>query len=369
MNMKVIFSLSMALLLAGAIESRLEAGNPDRKGQAGATQLLINPWARSAGWHGADYAGVGGLQAMRFNIAGLSRLNGLQAGASHNTWLQGTDISIINGGLGFKIDEEGYNTLGISFMSYDFGDIPETTTNNPDGVGDIDFSTFNLGVGYSHKFSDQINAGVLFRYFSEGITNISASGFALDVGVQYATGNQDRSRFGVSLRNVGPAAKYEGDGLSVDGMISGSDVAYPSEIQSNAFELPSQLNIGIAYDFITVPDSLQNDTTPSNPPIQVTGAASFSSNAFDKDQYRLGAEVSFRNLISIRGGYLLTEGGFENELADEARTTIYTGASFGASVDIPISAGQKPQVLTIDYAYRNTDPFGGVHSIGGILKL
>lgn len=369
MYMIRISSIVLALCLTGVWCLPTQAGNPDRKGQAGATQLLINPWARNTGWHSADYAGIRGLEAMRLNVAGLSKISGLEAGVSHTTWLQGTDINVLNGGLAFHLDQEGYNTLGISFMSFDFGDITETTVDNPDGIGELNFSTFNLGVGYSHKFSDQINAGVLARYFSEGITNINATGLALDVGVQYQTGKNDRARFGVSLRNVGPAAQYEGDGFSVDGMVQGSDVLYPAEVQSNEFELPSQLNIGIAYDFIQVADSLQNDTMPIAPPIQVTGAASFSSNAFDKDQYRLGAEVTFRDLISLRSGYLFTEGGFSDELTDENRTSVYTGIAFGASVDIPLSGGKNKQILTLDYSYRDSDPFNGVHTIGGILKL
>ncbi|MFM7380962.1 MAG: hypothetical protein ACKO2X_07645, partial [Bacteroidota bacterium] len=34
------------------------AGNPDRRGQAGATELQIMPWARQAGWYGVNSANV-----------------------------------------------------------------------------------------------------------------------------------------------------------------------------------------------------------------------------------------------------------------------------------------------------------------------
>jgi hypothetical protein len=34
------------------------AGNKDRAGEAGASELLINPWARSSGWGGANTASV-----------------------------------------------------------------------------------------------------------------------------------------------------------------------------------------------------------------------------------------------------------------------------------------------------------------------
>ena len=34
------------------------AGNEQRAGQAGASELLINPWARSSGWGNANSGGI-----------------------------------------------------------------------------------------------------------------------------------------------------------------------------------------------------------------------------------------------------------------------------------------------------------------------
>ena len=41
--------MSLVLLL-GVSAPKAFAGNEDRSGQAGAPELLINPWAASAGW-------------------------------------------------------------------------------------------------------------------------------------------------------------------------------------------------------------------------------------------------------------------------------------------------------------------------------
>ena len=54
-----IFSAAMSLYAAPAI-----AGNEDRAGQAGANELLINPWARTAGWGGCNIALVRGVEAL-----------------------------------------------------------------------------------------------------------------------------------------------------------------------------------------------------------------------------------------------------------------------------------------------------------------
>ena len=43
-----------------------------RSGSAGASELLINPWARSSGWGASNVAGVAGLEGQYVNIAGLA---------------------------------------------------------------------------------------------------------------------------------------------------------------------------------------------------------------------------------------------------------------------------------------------------------
>ena len=47
---KIAFILSMGLLISNGVW----AGNEDRAGQAGAGEILINPWARSSAWGNAN---------------------------------------------------------------------------------------------------------------------------------------------------------------------------------------------------------------------------------------------------------------------------------------------------------------------------
>ena len=39
------------VIIFSTLSMSLTAGNPDRQGEAGAVQLLMNPWAPSAGLH------------------------------------------------------------------------------------------------------------------------------------------------------------------------------------------------------------------------------------------------------------------------------------------------------------------------------
>ena len=43
----------------------LHAGNPDRQGEAGGYELLLNPWARNAGLHAMSTSFAYGVEAMQ----------------------------------------------------------------------------------------------------------------------------------------------------------------------------------------------------------------------------------------------------------------------------------------------------------------
>ena len=59
-----------------------------RVGSAGASELLINPWARSSGWGAANVAGIEGLESQYSNVAGLASTNGTELIFTQTSWLQ-----------------------------------------------------------------------------------------------------------------------------------------------------------------------------------------------------------------------------------------------------------------------------------------
>ena len=65
--LKTAFALSLGLLLS----TNMFAGDPDRSGQAGATQLVVNPWPSSSGLGGSNMGSIGGVEAMNLNPAGI----------------------------------------------------------------------------------------------------------------------------------------------------------------------------------------------------------------------------------------------------------------------------------------------------------
>ena len=191
------------------------AGNKDRTGQAGAPELLINPWARSSGLFGLNVAAVGGMEAMKGNIGGLAQDSSTELGLSHAIFLSGTSISVNDVAVAQKVGDVG--VIGLNIMSMSFGDIPVTDYYNPGGFGTYHPQYLNVTLGFAKQFSTHINAGFSATYVSEQINNINALGLAFDGGVQYVTGKRDNFHFGITLRNIGTNMRFSGTGFSIDG--------------------------------------------------------------------------------------------------------------------------------------------------------
>ena len=78
----------LVILLAILTVNPIYAGNPQRAGQAGASELLINPWSRSSGLGGSNAAGIHGLEAVYLNVAGLAFTEKTELVFSQTSWLQ-----------------------------------------------------------------------------------------------------------------------------------------------------------------------------------------------------------------------------------------------------------------------------------------
>src|SRR4051812_17946680 len=163
------------------------AGNPDRMGQAGASQLLINPYARNTGMAGANSARIRGLEAQFLNIAGTAFTRKTEIMFNRSSWLQGTDIHINAFGLTQGVGETG--TIGFGVVSINAGDIDITTEEQPEGnLGTFNPTFYNVSLSYAKMFSDNIYGGINVKLLSEQIPNAKAQGLAIDAGIQYHTG-------------------------------------------------------------------------------------------------------------------------------------------------------------------------------------
>lgn len=353
------------LILIIAVSGNIFAGNDQRIGQAGATEILSNPWGMSSGLAGSNVASVRGIEAMYQNIAGAAFVKKTEIGFTHSRWLVGTGTGINNFGLVQKIGETGALTIGVT--SFSFGDIQKTTVANPEGgLGTFNVAISTISAGYAKEFSNSIYGGLNVKIISEGISDLSSSGVALDAGIIYKTGlgknklgkkNRDNFKFGISLKNVGPTMIYRGDGLSFKGQ---SEVGLPMTVQNKTqdFEMPTQLVLGLTYD-VRMGSKVDTVTNKIKSDHLLSFSGAFISNSFSRDQFAIGAEYSYRNLFQLRGGYLYEE----SVNSVDSRATAYTGPSGGVTIKIPMNK-EEGSYIGLDYSMRTTANFEGTHTIG-----
>ena len=355
--------ISLVILLAMVLHNMtLKAGNDDRRGTAGAGELLINPWARSAGWSSVNTACGTGIDALFNNPAGLGRTPGTEFYFNYSHWLNNSDIGLVAAGLAQSLGD--YGVLGLTVNSMSFGSIQRTKEHSPEvgNNGTFKPNLMNIGVSYAKKFSNSIYAGATLKIISEGIDNVTATGVGFDAGVQYVTGADYEIKFGIALKNWGPSMSFSGDGLSRNATPQNADHTQTMEQRSLEWELPSSLNIGASYDFLF-----------SEKQHRVTVAGNYESMAFSKDLYTLGLEYGFKKLFMIRCGYSY-QGGGTNDIydSDSDKTNFSNGFTCGATINAPLvkAKGDKRGVdLSIDYAYRTTVILDGIHTIGVRLSL
>ena len=341
-------SIQSILLISAFMVSAFAvlAGNPDRQGEAGASELLLNPWARSAGVHSMSTASVSGVESMRINVAGLGRMNSGEFYLANTRLYEGSTLGMNTLGFATKVGES--SAFGVTLTAMDFGDIEITTTDQPEGTGGTySPSFFQIGLGYAYTYENKISVGMLVRGVSESLPSASAFGIALDAGVQYVSGENDNFKLGISLRNTGSSMEFGGEGLSFQTTApndNGDPYTLTVESRAEDFELPSQLNIGLSYDFYLGEENF------------IRAIGNFTSNAFSTDQIGVGAEFFFRDLVVLRGGYRYDVDALEGE------ANLYTGAAAGVSLFIPTGT-DSDRKFVIDYAYRTTDPFSGTHNL------
>jgi hypothetical protein len=366
--MKKILTGTVMAVCAMGVALPSFAGNKDRIGQAGATELLINPWAQSSGTFGQNTAYVKGLDAMKNNVAGLAFVEKTELGVSHTMYLKGSGVSVNNLGFAQKLGNAG--VVGVNIMAMSFGEIPILDIENPEqGLGTYKPQFFNLNAAFAKEFSNSIHAGVGVTFVSEQISNAKASGAAFEAGIQYVTGKRDNFHFGITLRNIGTNMTFTGSGFSVQTDAPNNTAVYQlnRNIPTEKFEMPTYLNFGAAYDFyldenrIDASEEQKTETEEdrkSMPKHRLTAMASFTSNSFNNDFLGGGLEYGFKEMFMARVAYR-----WEKSIGnDENSTTFYTGLSAGATICTP-NIGDKGPKLAFDYAFRPTErPANGVHT-------
>ncbi len=336
--MKTTYRIAGILALVACLASAAMAGAGNRAGTSGATELLIPVGTRDISLGGATIATTRGIEALHYNPAALGQMkNDVNIYVSHMSYI--ADIGINYGAVAANF--EGFGVVALSLKALNVGDIPVTTTTDPDGTGKT-FSPqfFSVGLTYSRMLNDRIGVGLTTKIVTERMGDVSASGVAFDIGVVYDNmAAISGLSLGIAVKNFGPSMQFGGSGLltqaSVDAQHRPNGLY---AIQAASFELPSAIEFGLGYK-----RGIDDANT-----LELSGA--FQSNNFSDDEYKLGMEYSFQDLFFVRGGY-----NFAQKETDE-RQFIF-GATFGAGVKYAIGTTD----ISVDYAYRAVKVFDANH--------
>lgn len=350
-----MLKIKSALIVGVAVMSSfgVNAGNEDRVGSAGASQLLINPWARTSALGDAGVANANGLEATFTNIAGLAFTDKTQLKFNYSNWMGTAGIAFNSAGIAQRISEN--DVISVSVQAMNFGEIEITTEDNPEGnIGFFNPRSNIFNVGYARTFSSSIYGGINFKVVSESISNMRANGIAIDAGIRYVSGEQDQIKFGIALKNVGPVMRYSGDGLAQQVDYVATGITATLEQRSGTFEMPSLLSIGASYDFIFDENN------------KLTAMGAFTANSFSSDQYRIAADYGMTKeklAFNLRAGFV-----YERNIFDvENRSNALIGPTAGFSVDALV--GDSKNALGIEYAARFAGIFGTIHTIGATISL
>jgi hypothetical protein len=328
-----------------------EASTGKRIATAGASELLIPVGARATALGGANLASVSGIEAMYWNPAGVvGSTQRAEAMFSHLTWIGDINVEYIAACASLG----SFGNMGLSVKTLNFGDIMETTIDNPEGTGSVFSPNYiTVGLNYSRKMTDRIHFGVNMKLISEKIMSVQASGMGFDFGLQYVN-SAAGIKLGIVLANFGSKMKFNGSDLETRVQLPGTEAGTTISsvaIPVASFDLPAQLKFGIAYDLLSTEANL----------LSLVGG--FVNNSYAFDQYTLGAEYGFNDMFFLRGAYTTAfKEGIEG--TDDTFTSSSEDYIFGPSFGAGFKLGVGGMSLMLDYAYRTTKYFEDNQWIG-----
>ena len=327
----------LALLVAGSAW----AGSEERKGTGGAFELKIPVGARGTALGGGAVGDVDGIEAIFWNPAGISALEGTEALFSHTTYF--ADQKLNYAAIATKLG--GSAVIGFNAKVLSIGQIFVTTEDAPEGTGDIINPTFSvLGVSLARQFTDRVRAGLTVNYVNERIIDNSAGGVALDFGVQYIAGWRGM-KLGMVMKNFGTNMKFDGPGFEVNTLAPGSDPTAANRTfrtTSSSFEMPSYFSLAATYDVFNAAQH------------RLTFLGAFQNNNFEGDNLSGALEWSYRNMFALRGSYFGSMISRVDAVTGQdtgqfkSGDDLYQGVALGAGAKVT-TGGTK---LGVDLAWR-----------------
>ncbi|MDD5687548.1 MAG: PorV/PorQ family protein [Elusimicrobia bacterium] len=304
---KVLSTVIFAVMVVGTICT----GNLEANISSSAMQFLkVGIGAKQEAMGGAQVAVAEDVNSVYWNPAGLGSVSATELSFMHLSYFEGINYEYL--AIGHPINES--STIGLQVMYLNYGSMDKTLEDANgayDAVGSVgSYSANDMGgaISYGKQVDETINVGGSLKMVSEKIDSDTASGFGLDLGVEYVP-NKGGIQLGLAVQNIG--GKVGSDSL-------------PGNIKAglgkklSAFEGENNLTIAADVNY-----GLDSAITKEN----------------------IGMELIVAEMIAIRAGYKI---GYHEES--------YTlGGGF--------KMGGESSTFNLDYAFVPTKDLGDTHRV------
>ncbi len=320
------------------------SGSVSKTGTTASKFLSMGIGPRAIAMGGAYSSVANDASAMYWNPAGIAEINGNQIILTQTNWL--VDIKLNYLGLVMKAGDWG--VMGINVTAVTMGDMEITTELNPDGTGDT-FSAgmYAFGFSFARHLTQNFIIGANLKYVREDISNSSAQGLALDIGSMFVTPFYG-VRFSSSISNFGTKMRMTGDDLLIQHDPNpnsfGDNANLNAYYQTDQYELPLRLQIGLAKDFTFLNEQ------------RLTLAVDAAHPNDNTEYVNVGGELAlFNERVFVRGGF--------KSLFMKDREE---GLALGVGYHTPIMTDFN---LAVDYAFQNFVHLGDVHTFGFVITF
>lgn len=309
-----------------------------KTGTTSAQILKINVGPRAIGMGGAFTAIADDITSVYWNPSGTANIQSNEAYFNHSKLY----LDISNDFAAIATNVGGFGTVGafVSVLSVD--EMLVRTIENPEGTGEyFDYGSIVVGLNYSRSLTENFSIGFNAKYISESIWNMSATGFAIDVGTLYKVQVLNELRIAATVSNFGTKMQMAGrDATQTIPSGAGGGNFVNSNLEMDKFDLPLLFRFGLSADVIKEESS------------RLTAAIDAIHPNDNTEYLNTGLEYAWNEVIHLRIGY--------NSLFEEDSEK---GLTAGIGINYRIVDMIK---VKLDYAYQDFGRLKDVHyfSIG-----
>lgn len=299
--------------------------------------LKVEPGARAIAM-GASFAAVANdATALYWNPAGIAHTDKVQGTFTHTRWI----ADIYNGFAGVAVPIGANSAVGASIQYQTMDKMEQTTIEMPRGTG-IEFGAEDLALGltYAVQVTNYLKFGITGKYIYQKLWNESATGLGVDMGLLLDTGISGLE-FAMVMTNFGTDMKMDGRDLIRGYDQNEESIMNPdteARLSTESWPLPTNLRISLAADILGPKDAFLNFTDG-----RLTTVVDLSHPNDSKEQYNIGMEYAYHEMLFARAGY--------------RGNTFEEGLTLGAGLNINVGNSLE---LLLDYAYADFGIFNSV---------